>query len=335
MTPEEAKKKGYMRRVTLHRHGQRMEIRFGLEYLPGNRAPYFAITTENGAAHDDILALAPEFRPLMGLHLCYPDGAPMYAEENGEYFIREYLNAKTEKGAQNYWVQARRHFRVTDDELKQVVDEYSRTLSLPDSFYQEKEQQRVFNSFVEGLRSRWKQEADEAVRFILEYDPADYEDDDDDDEEMWAETPALLLEGDQEPMELTEIREYYWAEGVWEAESYKSFYILAVDEECAEKAVSEYYHDMAENDPQEFACIVGEGRLIKWALNQPDEYGFRNADEFIAAVAKEYAQELARYDGEERRGWVNEPAMEEMGWDLEKDHQDFGTGWYPVLVFKG
>lgn len=39
-----------------------------------------------GCLHDEILQAAPELTPLIEMHLCDPDGVPMYAKANGWYF---------------------------------------------------------------------------------------------------------------------------------------------------------------------------------------------------------------------------------------------------------
>lgn len=78
---------------------ERITVYGGLNYLRGNRAPYFSLTCDidewrgnawresgGGAAHDDILRHFPRFADLAALHLCDHDGAPMYAVENGWYW---------------------------------------------------------------------------------------------------------------------------------------------------------------------------------------------------------------------------------------------------------
>lgn len=76
-------------------------------------------------------------------------------------------------------------------------------------------------------------------------------------------------------------------------------YYVFTDREDAEQAVYKYWEDMAQDDPKEFACIIGDDRLIKWALNQSDEYGICNADEFFEVCGQHCEETLAGYDGQE------------------------------------
>lgn len=77
--------------------------------------------------------------------------------------------------------------------------------------------------------------------------------------------------------------------------------------EDAEKAVSDYWYDMAENDPKEFACIIGKERLVQWALGESDSFNIDSLDNFCE-VSGEYCEEtLASYDSNEITvsGWYN------------------------------
>ena len=66
----------------------RGSVRIGLHYIKGNKAPYFSVTSCNGADHDAILRNYPELFDVVALHLSYIDGTPIYAVENGEHFIK-------------------------------------------------------------------------------------------------------------------------------------------------------------------------------------------------------------------------------------------------------
>lgn len=71
----------------------------GLNYLRGNRAPYFSLTYtqhrkgfpnqcwSGGAGHEAILKYFPRFADLAALHLSDIDGEPMHAEANGWYWL--------------------------------------------------------------------------------------------------------------------------------------------------------------------------------------------------------------------------------------------------------
>lgn len=87
------------------------------------------------------------------------------------------------------------------------------------------------------------------------------------------------------------------------------FYVARDEEEAGEKA-SEYWQDMADNDPEEFACIIGAERLVQWGMNRCDSFGIRNFADFLNRVAQVPEEEWAGYDGNprtvDRAGWVTE-----------------------------
>jgi len=60
---------------------------------------------------------------------------------------------------------------------------------------------------------------------------------------------------------------------------------------------------MAENDPSEFTCIVGEQTLVAWALGQPASPGnvsCSSLTEWLDLVATVPEEEWAGYDHQER-----------------------------------
>lgn len=55
---------------------------------------YFSVTSQHGAAHDEILASAPDdvrvdIQALIAVHLCDPTGTPMHGVANASYHLRE------------------------------------------------------------------------------------------------------------------------------------------------------------------------------------------------------------------------------------------------------
>lgn len=89
--------------------------------------------------------------------------------------------------------------------------------------------------------------------------------------------------------------------------------------EEAGKSAREYYADMAENDPKEFTCFVGEQNLIKWALGQYAGPGYaqvRSLVEWLDVVAQ-YPEEFhAAYDGIEYDvDGMSLELLEALGWD--------------------
>ena len=92
---------------------------------------------------------------------------------------------------------------------------------------------------------------------------------------------------------------------------------IAKDYDEAGKAAQEYWEDMAKNDPEEFRHIIGEERLLKWALNESDEYGIRNLEEFLDAVESAPEETFAGYDGNLIEGieYADDELIEELDLD--------------------
>lgn len=79
----------------------------------------------------------------------------------------------------------------------------------------------------------------------------------------------------------------------------KEFY-LAKDSEAAGEAVRKRWDDMARDDPKEFVCLIGEERLVGWAIGQSDGFGISSFEEFLDRVSEVPEEELASWDGQER-----------------------------------
>lgn len=80
-------------------------------------------------------------------------------------------------------------------------------------------------------------------------------------------------------------------------------FILSEDSETAGQAARERWQEMAEHDPEEFACMVGNETLIKWGLGQPAGPGtskVRSLSEWLDLWLDAPEDEWARYDGNER-----------------------------------
>lgn len=74
-------------------------------------------------------------------------------------------------------------------------------------------------------------------------------------------------------------------------------YYVAEDEERAGVAAARYWRDMAEGDPREFVAIIGEDRLVGWAIGQSDIFGISGLEDFLERVASVPEEEFASYDG--------------------------------------
>ncbi len=85
-----------------------------------------------------------------------------------------------------------------------------------------------------------------------------------------------------------------------ETEEGESF-ILAEDADHAGAKAGDRWRDMADHDPKEFACMVGEDTLVGWALGQSAGHaGCSSLQEFLELIATVPEEEFASYDGMER-----------------------------------
>ena len=80
-------------------------------------------------------------------------------------------------------------------------------------------------------------------------------------------------------------------------------FVIFGDAELAGESAREYWEDLAKNDPEEFACIVGEETLIAWALGQwagPGTSQVRSLNEWLDLWLDTPEEHFATWDGEER-----------------------------------
>lgn len=100
-----------------------------------------------GCIHEIIVKHFPELKKFVSLHLCNYLGQPMYPEANGQYFVRE-------KG-----------IKIAMEKLRCTQEEFTYL-----SYYCDQESRPYFKYllFKLGLVERWKQEADEFIKFLEE-----------------------------------------------------------------------------------------------------------------------------------------------------------------------
>ena len=82
-------------------------------------------------------------------------------------------------------------------------------------------------------------------------------------------------------------------------------YVVFEDRETAGKATSQYWKDMAENDPEEFRCLVGDETLVQWALGQwagPGNIQTNSLEEWFDLTEDYPEEQWASYDGVEIEG---------------------------------
>lgn len=78
---------------------------------------------------------------------------------------------------------------------------------------------------------------------------------------------------------------------------------LFASREDAGEAAREYWADMAESDPKEFTCMVGEDTLIAWGLGKyagPGSTRVKSLGEWLDLWLDTPEEHFASYDGEER-----------------------------------
>ncbi len=86
-----------------------------------------------------------------------------------------------------------------------------------------------------------------------------------------------------------------------ELEDGTEWYIAENQEQAGIKA-REYWEELAQNDPAEFACFVGEKTLVAWGLGQYAGPGYsqvKSLDEWLDLWLDTPEEHFAGYDGEE------------------------------------
>ena len=138
-----------------------MTVYGGLNYIRGNKAPHFSITAEikeglrdyaGGCCHDEILRVYPDLSDLIALHLSDIDGVPLYAIENGYYWLTAAQNENSYEKGNN------------KDNIK-IFSEYVRiSRSKSENLINHIRNKTAFMIWVETQKPRWKQEADSAIK---------------------------------------------------------------------------------------------------------------------------------------------------------------------------
>lgn len=87
-----------------------------------------------------------------------------------------------------------------------------------------------------------------------------------------------------------------------ETDTGEEFYLFESAEEAGKEA-RKYYEEMAQDDPEEFACIVGEETLIQWGLGNyagPGTSQVSSLEEWLDLWLDTPEEMWASYDGEEK-----------------------------------
>ena len=121
---------------------------------------------------------------------------------------------------------------------------------------------------------------------------------------------------DGETYEIAKVHDYGYLPAV-ELDDGTEWY-LAENSETAGAAARKYWEDMANDDPAEFTCIVGEKVLVAWALGQwagPGSQGAKSLDGWLDLCAQYPEEHFASYDGVE--------VMVEAICGLDHDHLEW------------
>jgi len=115
-----------------------------LTHIKGNKKPSFSVTGNikddvSGCIHKEILKEFPDLKDVVALHLADDDGMPMYALENGWYWMQQ---NKLDYCA-NLW-------RTSIQEVEQLKNTC-----------QTKEQ---LNIWIESQKERWLNEANDVIK---------------------------------------------------------------------------------------------------------------------------------------------------------------------------
>lgn len=106
-----------------------------------------------GCCHDDILKARPDLQIFVDLHLSNVNGVPMYAVENGFFFLQEGKIGTM-----------REHLRVTEAEAEKLAKCYDKSM---------------FKKMLidMDMPKRWKAEAERAIKLLEEWTGNKFKDD--------------------------------------------------------------------------------------------------------------------------------------------------------------
>ena len=149
-------------------------IRINISTDGSGGRPYFSITADLcadstfrgskihacGCLHDEILAVCPELKPFVDLHLSELDGSPSHAEENGWYWLAKACGIKQpyepDQSELDCFAFFMKHSRMSGPEAHELVKKVKFA----------KNPRGVWAKAIDGLSPRWKAEADKALKFL-------------------------------------------------------------------------------------------------------------------------------------------------------------------------
>ena len=122
-----------------------------------------------------------------------------------------------------------------------------------------------------------------------------------------------LIVIDGECQAVKEIHQYGYLPMV-ELENGEEYY-LAVSSEEAGEAARKYWEELAEEDPREFAALVGEETLVAWGMHQyagPGSTKVKDLEEWLDLWLNTPEEQWGSYDGTECDCSINRNLAEEM-----------------------
>ena len=127
-------------------------------------------------------------------------------------------------------------------------------------------------------------------------------------------TKKLLIEIDGEILEVENVNDNYLdlSDG--------TEWIIFETQEAAGEAAREYWEDMAQNDPREFTCMIGEETLVSWALGQYAGPGYtqvKSLEEWLDLWLNTPEEHFASYDGAEHDCRINNHLKDELDFDTK------------------
>jgi len=102
-------------------------------------------------------------------------------------------------------------------------------------------------------------------------------------------------------------------------------FVIADEAETAGHAARERWAEMAEYDPAEFRCMVGDDTLVNWALGQyagPGSTQVKSKNDWLDLHIDAPEEEFASYDGQER-------TVERVGSELTEE-----LGFTPTVAYR-
>ena len=134
------------------------------------------------------------------------------------------------------------------------------------------------------------------------------------------DTDELIVEIDGEQVEVYKVRTYGYLPIL---DCGRPEFYVAQSTEAAGRAARTYWQEMADNDPKELTCLVGEETLVNWALGLsagPGSVAVNSLDEWLDLWLDTPEEQWASYDGAERQvTGMSRALADELGWTWHID----------------